>query len=45
MDIKKDELTNAPTFKSKKDQVAEKEADRVRRETTTQTGARPPPKP
>ncbi len=47
MDIKKDELTNAPTFKSKKDQVAEKEADRIRTETPTQPGpaSRPAPKP
>jgi hypothetical protein len=38
MDIKKDELTNAPTFKSRKDQRAEKEAERVRRETPSQQG-------
>ncbi len=32
MDIKKEELANAPTFKSRKDQMAEKEAERIRRE-------------
>jgi sporulation protein YlmC with PRC-barrel domain len=41
MDVKKEELTNAPTFKSKKDQDAEKQAaerPRVQSPTT------PPPK-
>ncbi len=47
MDIKKEELTNAPTFKSKLDQVAEKEAERIRREAPAQPGpaSKPVPKP
>ena len=47
MDIKKEELTNAPTFKSRMDQVAEKEAERIRREAPAQPGpaSRPVPKP
>ena len=38
MDIKKEELANAPTFKSRKDQMAEKEAERIRREAPAQPG-------
>ena len=41
MDVKKEELTNTPTFKSKKDQDAEKQAaERARNQPTTS----PPPK-
>jgi sporulation protein YlmC with PRC-barrel domain len=41
MDVKKEELTNTPTFKSKKDQDAEKQAaERPRVQTPTM----PPPK-
>lgn len=41
MDVKKEELTNAPTFKSKKDQDAEKQAaERPRIQSPTM----PPPK-
>ena len=36
MDIKKDELANAPTFKSKKDQDAEKAAEKRRMEAPAQ---------
>ena len=39
MDIKKEELTNAPTFKSKRDQDAEK-----RRDEAPQRPTSPPPK-
>ena len=47
MDIKKDELTNAPTFKSRKAQLAEQEAERIRRESPAQPGpaTRPVQKP
>ena len=41
MDVKKEELTNTPTFKSKKDQDAEKQAaERPRNQPQTM----PPPK-
>ena len=41
MDVKKEELSNTPTFKSKKDQDAEKQAaERPRVQTPTM----PPPK-
>jgi hypothetical protein len=36
MEIKKEELTSAPTFKSRKAQMAEKEAERIRRESPQQ---------
>jgi sporulation protein YlmC with PRC-barrel domain len=36
MDVKKEELTNTPTFKSKKDQDAEKAAEQRRSETPAQ---------
>jgi hypothetical protein len=36
MDVTKEELTNAPTFKSKKDQDAEKAAEQRRSETPVQ---------
>ena len=39
MDMKKEELTNAPTFKSKRDQEAEK-----RRDEAPQRPTSPPPK-
>jgi PRC-barrel domain len=46
MVIKKEELANAPTFKSRKDQMAEKEAERIRRESPQQGPAtRPVQKP
>ena len=36
MDVKKEELTNTPTFKSKRDQDAEKAAEKRRMETPAQ---------
>ncbi len=36
MDMTKDELTNAPTFKSKRDQDAEKAAEQRRSEAPAQ---------
>ena len=43
MDIKKEELTNAPTFKSKAEQEAEKQAERARSQPPAQPG-QPAPK-
>jgi hypothetical protein len=47
MDIKKEELAKAPTFKFRKDQMAEKEVERVRRQSPAQQGptSRPAQKP
>jgi hypothetical protein len=42
VDVKKEELTNAPTFKSKKDQDAEKQA--AERPRIQQPPTMPPPK-
>ena len=44
MDIKKDELTNAPTFKSKKEQEQEKQAERARSQPPAQPGSPGQPK-
>lgn len=44
MDIKKEELTNAPTFKSKKDQESEKQAERARSQPPAQPGSPGQPK-
>ena len=44
MDIKKDELTNAPTFKSKKEQEQEKQAERARSQPPPQPGSPGQPK-
>jgi sporulation protein YlmC with PRC-barrel domain len=42
MDVKKDELTNAPPFKSRKDQEAEKQAERARTPSPAGPGAPTP---
>ena len=44
MDIKKEELTNAPTFKSKKEQEQEKQAERARSQPPAQPGSPSQPK-
>jgi sporulation protein YlmC with PRC-barrel domain len=44
MDIKKDELSNAPTFKSKKEQEQEQQAERSRSQPPAQPGAPSRPK-
>jgi hypothetical protein len=41
MDIKKEELTNTPTFKSKKEQESEKQAERARSQPPAQPGSPP----
>ena len=44
MDIKKEELANAPTFKSKAEQEAEKQAERARSQPPAQPGLPSKPK-
>jgi hypothetical protein len=44
MDIKKEELTNTPTFKSRKEQEQEKAAERARTQPPAQPGAPGQPK-
>jgi hypothetical protein len=44
MDVKKEELANAPTFKSKRDQDAERQAEQRRNEAPTQRPIAPSPR-